>query len=126
MAETVNVSSGLWPDSRRSNWELTTRRRLPNLAMVVGRAKDGSEKASPTPPLATSSESSTGTITPCPAVHHLQYLAVEQDAVAARERLAPEVYVYGFPALDIDAEEVVCVGLNREEVTSVPARGDPG
>ena len=125
MAETVNVSSGLWPDSRRSNWELT-RRRLPNLAMVVGRAKDGSEKASPTPPLATSSESSTGTITPCPAAHHLQYLAVEQDAVAARERLAPEVYAYGLPALDINAEEVVCVGLNREEVTSVPARGDPG
>jgi hypothetical protein len=125
MAETVNVSSGLWPDSRRSNWELT-RRRLPNLAMAGGRAKDGSEKASPTPPLATSSESSTGTITPCPAAHHLQYLAVEQDAVAARERLAPEVYAYGLPALDINAEEVVCVGLNREEVTSVPARGDPG
>ena len=77
MAETVNVSSGLWPDSRRSNWELTTRRRLPNLAMVVGRAKDGSEKALTTPPLAKSSESSTGTITPCPAVYHLQYLGVE-------------------------------------------------
>jgi hypothetical protein len=114
MAETINVSSGLWPDSRRSNGELTTRRRLPNLAMVVGRAKDGSEKASPTPPLATSSESSTGTITPCLAAHHLQYLAVEQDAVAARERLAPEVCVYGLPALDINAEEVACVGLHCE------------
>ena len=87
MAETVNVSSGLWPDSRRSNWGLT-RRRLPNLAMVVGRAKDGSEKALTTPLLAKSSESSTGTITPCPAAHHLQYLAVEQDDFAARERLA--------------------------------------
>jgi hypothetical protein len=66
MAEMVNVSSGLWPDSRRSNWELTTRRRSPYLAMVVGRAKDGSEKASPTPPLAKSSEGSTGTIAPSP------------------------------------------------------------
>jgi hypothetical protein len=45
MAETVNGSSGLSPDSRRSNWELTTRRLSPNLTMVVGRATDGSEKA---------------------------------------------------------------------------------
>lgn len=64
MAETVNGNSGLSPDSRRLNWELTTRRRSPNVAMVVGRAKDGSEKASPTSLLAKSSESWTGTITP--------------------------------------------------------------
>ena len=36
-----------------------------------------------------------------PATHHVQSLAVEQEAVAARERLATEVYLYDFPALDI-------------------------
>jgi hypothetical protein len=57
--------------------------------MVVEGVKDGSEKASPTSPLAKSSESSTGTITPfLPSG-----LAIEQDADVTRERLTPEVYL---------------------------------
>jgi hypothetical protein len=57
--------------------------------MVVGGAKDGSEKASPTSPLAKSSESSTGTITPSLP----SGLAIEQNADATRERLTSEVYL---------------------------------
>jgi hypothetical protein len=34
--------------------------------------------------------------------------------VATWERLAPEVYVYDLLALDINAQEVVCVGPHRE------------
>jgi hypothetical protein len=53
--------------------------------MVVEGVKDGSEKASPTSPLAKSSESSTGTIIPfLPSG-----LAIEQDADVTRERLTP-------------------------------------
>jgi len=52
-----------------------------------------------------------------PAAHNVQGLAVEQDAVAVCERLAPEVYLRDLPAPGVNTVEVARVRRHRDEVT---------
>ena len=113
MAETVNVSSGLWPDSRWSNWvndEETVAVLGYGRRAGEGRVREGLTDSAAREVLRELDRYDHT----FPAAHHLQYLALEQDAVATWERLAPEVYVYALLALDINAQEVVCVGPHRE------------
>jgi hypothetical protein len=120
MAETVNGNSGLSPDSRRLNWELTVAELGYGRWACEGRVGEGLADFAAREVLREIGRHDHAVS----AEHHVQGLAIEQDAVAARERLAPEVYLRDLPALRVDTVEVARVRLHRDEVTSVPARGD--